>query len=319
MFNSNFNNDKSNIKPFENLDNSLNDDKDLGSCEFGNFNNSLNYGKLSPILGLNEYDSLNQYLDLNEFDENENLSNYNNIYFLNNEILDENKNLNEKEEKNFVKGGNNKSTEENSLINNPIRKKYNTSNMGRKRKDDNSNEHKVHNKESEDNIRIKFKRLFINNLTLFINYLIRESENIKLKDLQLKKIESSYTNTIKKDKNLQMLNLTVGEFLSKEIAKKFKKYPKDHNIQLIKLIYEEKEERIIRILDRSIREMMRIFCNDKIKNNIFKKYKRLKDYVNELYIKKKENESYIRKFIYVGKNYEEIYNEIDGRKEEKNY
>ena len=326
MNNTNYNNN-SKIESFENLDNSLNDDKPLNTYEFDNFNNSLNYGINSPILGLNECDSLNPFIDFKEFDENENISNYNNMYSLKNELFNDIKNYNEekeeKKEENFGNIGKNKSTEENSLTNNLIlegnSKKYaNTSNMGRKRKNDIFNEPKAHNKESEDNMRIKFKRLFINNLILFINYLIGESQNIKLKDLKLKKIESSYTKTTKKDKNLQMLNLTVGEFLSKEITKKYKKYSKDYNIKIIKLIYEENEERIISILNRSIRDMMRIFCKDRVKKNIFKKYKRLKDYIKEIFInKKKEKESYIQKFIYVGKNYEEIYNEIDGRKEEK--
>ena len=61
---------------------------------------------------------------------------------------------------------------------------------------------------------------------------------------------------------------------------------------------------------------MKIFCRDKIRNNIFKRYKRLKDYAEEFINKKREKESYIQKFIYQGKNFEEIYKEIDGRKEE---
>ena len=145
---------------------------------------------------------------------------------------------------------------------------------------------------------------------------MKQSSNIKLNGLEIKKLESSYANTTKKDKNLKMLDLTVGEFFSNPICKKFKKIPKDHNIKLIKLIYEENEQRIIKILNRTIRDLMKIFCRDKIRNNIFKRYKRLKDYVEEFINKKGEKESYIKKFVYQGKNFEEIYKEIDGRKEE---
>ena len=61
---------------------------------------------------------------------------------------------------------------------------------------------------------------------------------------------------------------------------------------------------------------MFIFCNNKIENNIFKHFKRLNDYIQEIIIEKKhENENYITEFIYQAKNFEKEYKKIEGRKE----
>ena len=310
-----------------NLENSLNEEGPFFNNELNVTNNSFILGNSEPFLDKKDFNSDCFVNNLERLDDEDN--NYS--YFLKNNLLNNIKIPNEEKGNKIIKKdeylnqtGNNKSTEEKSLTNKePIikdssknEKKHNTTNMGRKKKGDVYDEKEVHNKESEDNIRIKFKRLFINNLILFINTLLKQSPNIKLDGLEIKKLESSYVKTTKKDKNLRMLDLTVGEFLSHPICKKFKKIPKDHNIKIIKLIYEEDEKRIVKILNRTIRELMKIFCRDKIRNNIFKRYKRLKDYAAEFINKKREKESYIQKFIYQGKNFEEIYKEIDGRKEE---
>ena len=151
---------------------------------------------------------------MKEIDEDNNSSSNDNIYFLKNNFLNNIKSPNEKKDKENVekdeilnKTGNNKSTEEKTLTNESIikdntknGKKCNNTNMGRKRKGVVYDEKEVHNKESEDNIRLKFKRLFINNLILFINTLLKQSPNIKLNGLEIKKLESSFANTTKKDK-----------------------------------------------------------------------------------------------------------------------
>ena len=328
MFNSIYDRNNSYNESFMNLENSLNE-------EIPFFNNGLEesidpfiLGNSDSFLGKKEYNSDFLGTNLKEIDEENNSSN-DNIYFLKNNLLNIIKSPNEekedkidKKDENLKKTGNNKSTEEKTLTNELIikdipknEKKYNTTNMGRKRKGYDYHEKEVHSKESEDNIRIKFKRLFINNLIFFINTLLKQSPYVKLNELQIRKLESSYVNTTKKDKNLKMLNLTVGEFLSNPICKKFKKVPKDNNIKIIKLIYEEDEKRILKILNRKVRDLLKIFCRDKIRNNVFKRYKRLKDYVEDFINKKKEKENYIEKFIYQGKHFEEIYKEIDGRKE----
>lgn len=114
---------------------------------------------------------------------------------------------------------------------------------------------------------------------------------------------------------LEMLDLSTAEYLSKDITIKNKTLKKDHNKKLIKLIYNSKEEKIIDILDKSIRELLKIFCsNNSEYTNI--KINRLKDEINKLK-KKYKDKKYISNLEYEAKNYEDIYKAVKGRRRKK--
>ena len=204
---------------------------------------------------------------------------------------------------------------EEKILNNN-KKKYNTKNMGRKKKGENLNNEnkKIHNKMKADNIRLKFKRGFIKSLIDFINKLINNSSKLKRKR-KTRKLNSVFVNNIKKDQNLKMLDLTANEFLSREICGKYN-IDKNHNIKVINYIYTVNDTNIIEVLNKSIRELMIIFCSNVFEDNIFKDFKRLNDYVQDILIgKKHENEKYITEFIYQARNFEKEYRKIYGRKE----
>lgn len=297
-----------------------------------NIDNSLNFCDNDPIFNLNEERSNNNTVNLEELNEYKNsIDNNNSIYFIKKSNLskvimpnEEKNNINFKIEKEkFVKNNSKKSTSDNSLSdkvilkdNSNIIKNEKNKNLGRKRKGEIYNENEVHNKERPDNIRIKFKRLFFKNLILFINFLLDKSTNFKLKGKKFQKIDSAYINNMKKDKNLKMLDLPAVQILSKDICKKYKRYEKDNNRKIIKIIYEENEISLIEVLNKKIRELMITFCSDNVEEGIFENYKRLKNYVEELYINKnKEKESFIKKFIYEANNFEKELKKLDGRKE----
>ena len=283
-------------------------------------NNSFYYDSID----LNESNPNNSFTII--YDEDKNQINNNEIYSHNNDEIKENKEENNsiivnKNDK-LTKTLNYKSTKDNSLDNNLIEKE-NKKKLGRKRKKDKYDAKEsddntiVHTKESDDNIRVKFKRLFSNNLILFFNLLLECSSNKILSKLNLKKINTPFICNIKKEHNIEMLNMTVGEFLSQDICKKCKNYPWDHNAKIIRLIYEEKDEKLVKVLNKRVGDMMKIFCNENIGGKIFKKFKRLNYYIDKMKEEKKENDNYINMFLFQAENFETLYQKIDGRKEKK--
>ena len=156
------------------------------------------------------------------------------------------------------------------------KKKKDKAKLGRKRKGEINDNQKVHSKESKDNIKIKFKRLFFNNLNAFLNNKLKKSKNLKLNSLRFKKLNSGYIERLKKNVNLEMLDSPASAVLSRDIAKKYKNFDRDHNKKIINLIYEENEESLMSILNKSIGQLMKIFCSskeDKKEEDLFKEYK----------------------------------------------
>ena len=189
--------------------------------------------------------------------------------------------------------------------------------MGRKKKGQNiiiinNNEKiKLHDKKEANNIRIRYKRAFINSLRDHINKLIRISPKIQKKSY-IQKIDSKYINTIKRKTNLDMLNLSAAEFFSREINKKCKNFEKDHNKELIKNIYEVQDDNLTKVLNESLRNLMEIFCNDKFEDDIYKDFK-LNNYIKEKL--SNEDKEYIELFMAQAKNFEENIKLLKGRNE----
>jgi hypothetical protein len=189
--------------------------------------------------------------------------------------------------------------------------------LGRKKKGEIFDKEKVHSKESKDNISIKFKRLFLKNLIKFLNNKLEKSRNLKLNLLRFKFLNSGYIKSLKKDLNLEMLDSPAFAVLSQDIAKKYKNFDKDYNKKIIKLIYEENEKSLMIILNQSIRKLMKIFCNDKKEEGLFKEYKRLDEYIENFIKNLSENEKdkkdYFNQLKYAGINFEEGLKSIFGR------
>ena len=111
---------------------------------------------------------------------------------------------------------------------------------------------------------------------------------------------------MKKQHILQFFDSTAKEYLSQEISEKCKRYKKDNNKTLIKYIYDINEEILINVLDKTNRELWKIFCSDKKKeDNIFQHFDRLSDYIKNDLVKEKNTDEYIKKFIYQANNFEE--------------
>jgi hypothetical protein len=137
--------------------------------------------------------------------------------------------------------------------------------LGRKKK--NSGEIGLHNKYSENNRVRKFKVIMKDALLDLINSKIKENINLTLLidqkefvvDGLLNIRQNQIVNTNVKD-NLQLLNKTIREIFSDEIAQNFRRYPKNYNKIVIDKIYEiENEEKIIPILDMKFIDCIKYF------------------------------------------------------------
>jgi hypothetical protein len=151
---------------------------------------------------------------------------------------------------------------------NPPAPKKTNNFLGRKKK--NSGEIGLHNKYSENNRVRKFKVIMKDALLDLINSKIKE--NIKLtllidqKEfvvdglLNIRQDQIISTNTID---NRQLLDKTIREIFSDEIAQNFRKYPKNYNRLVIDKIYEiENGEKIIPILDMTYLDCIKYFRKD---------------------------------------------------------
>lgn len=222
---------------------------------------------------------------------------------------------------NNITNTNNRTTGETTLSKKIIKPKRvikNKENMGRKKKGNsikNIPGEKLNNKYRHDNVRIRYKRAFINYLIDFINLKIDKCIKLKGKG-RLKKLHKDIIEKTKKQDILQMLNSSVRVYLSNDITQKYKKLKPENNKKVIDYIYEINEISIIEILEKSVNELMDIFCNDVIEDNIFKDFKRLKYYINnELIEVYNEKDDYIELFKDQAKNYKMKIENIDGRNE----
>ena len=156
--------------------------------------------------------------------------------------------------------------------------------LGRKTKNDKSN--RYHNKYSPDNIINSIKTKLNNSLLLFLNKLICsiysiEQLNQMLSGLGLNLPEIKATEVLKKISkinkkgkldNLNLLNLTIKDYISKDISRKTSTLPLDYNKRIIQKLLEDEE-------------------NKDIFNFIFNELK-LEDWL-DIYLYKKEIDNFI--------------------------
>ena len=184
-----------------------------------------------------------------------------------NKISNESKNLNnyenkEKEEKKYLIDNKEKeiifklekipkSEKTNDNLSKKIRNKKN--NCGRKKKSD-SNKRK-HNKSCGDNIIIKIKGYFFT----FIRDITKN--NFINKTLYFRKLPYKFISKLSKKFNVRLMNMQMKDILSEiPITTKNKKSHKFENKFIVEKLYkEEKEKKVIQILDLTFRELFIIF------------------------------------------------------------
>ena len=129
----------------------------------------------------------------------------------------------------------------------------------------------------------------------------------------LKAISSMQTKSISKRDNILWLNSKIKDIFNQNLTSKIITFDINYNKNLIKRIYEEqKEEKVINILDKTVKELWKIYINDDLNNN-FIGFETIKHDIAKLR-KMGESEEYIELFINCAKRFEDIFNEINPRK-----
>ena len=224
---------------------------------------------------------------------------------------------------------------------------------GRRKKKgkDNLKDDAKHSKDAFDNIVKLINTGIINSVRIWINksfidknynFINKNKKNIKefIKKISPKII----SNNTKKNIRLEILDKTLKEiFSSNPLSKKYTKFPKNYNNNLIEIIYQKDEQPLVKfILDLSFLECLNYFngetTDEKMTNLIKKKYNfddlKIKEFLgnfekidilyDKLYKKlKEENESdedikkYFTKIKLVSLNYKKSFDNIFERGENK--
>ena len=215
--------------------------------------------------------------------------------------------------------------------NNEIKKKK----RGREKK--NVNITIIHDKMCSDNIIKKIKSAIFNYTLCFLNTLLSLTDekcsiyNIKLSKIHYKK----NIDILKKEKELEILNMSLKEIFSKDISPKLRKYNSNFNKQIIENILNNKKvnDTILFVFNMTLRNWLDIFTlkksvidiineySDKNYKNIdFDKIEKSMVGIDKLLneIKEKNGEDYLPYFIFCLYNYERWFNLKKSRKNKKN-
>ena len=154
---------------------------------------------------------------------------------------------------------------------------------GRKPKEETKTKNNEHDKNTPDNIVRKIKTKIFEQLVTFVNFIFtcflkdkikeyfnicnedKKNENKNEKQKLIKELNYKYIQNLKREKNLEFLDMTIGDLLSLEISPKFCSFPSDSNKKIIEAIKEgEKDNKIIMfILNLKFRDFLDVFTKKK--------------------------------------------------------
>ena len=179
-------------------------------------------------------------------------------------------------------------------------------------KDKNNGKMGKHNKYDSDNIIKKCKGTFISCMIENINiYINKEKKYEKLLDL-----EYSLISSLKKDSDLELLNMKLKDIVSKDISSKYKtkSLEKNWNKKIIdEIIQNEKNnEKLMNLLNMTFNEWIDIFTY-KIKNDYNKEYNLLQSALIKINKKNKNDKEYLSKLIFYLYNYKRWFESKKGR------
>ena len=151
----------------------------------------------------------------------------------------------------------------------------------------------VHTKYRQDNIIQKIKIHFINSTMDLINREYNEYLNIDSKKRLLQKIKPNFTKIWTKKGNQKFLEKKLKDVFSEELSERCSTFhdKKNYNKEQIEKLYEKnKAKNVINILDKSLKEMYRIYI---MENNGMKEYNLKYDLIQ---IEQKNGKEYAQEY-----------------------
>ena len=185
-----------------------------------------------------------------------------------------------------------------------------TKSLGRiKNEDKNKGKSGKHNKYEPDNIIKKCKRILISYMILHINKYIDKKKYDSLLDLKY-----SYINNLKKDSDLDLLNMKLKDIVSKDISSKYTLKDKKWNKTIINSIIqnEKNDEKLMNLLNITFNEWIDIFTY-KIENEYNKNINLLQQALDKINKKNDFNKEYLSKWIFLLYNYKRWFESKKGR------
>ena len=151
----------------------------------------------------------------------------------------------------------------------------------------------VHTKYRQDNIIQKIKIHFINSTMDLINRKYNEYLNIDSKKRLLQKIKPNFTKIWRKKGNQEFLEKKLKDVFSEELSERCSTFhdKKNYNKEQIEKLYEKnKAKNVINILDKSLKEIYRIYI---MENNGMKEYNLKYDLIQ---IEQKNGKEYAQEY-----------------------
>ena len=257
-------------------------------------NNAKNTKETSPY---HKKDVSNLNINSNILEDNNKKNKKINIK--NNKKVSKNLNKKRKREKIFIIY-----KEEKLIYNNKKETKNNL--PKRRRKNENNNNNKKHDKLAIDNITNKIKRAVFN----FARNIIKKNS---IDGIELKKFRNKTIEVLTKNKNEELFQMPLKDIFSNEkISSKYKKFDNYENKNIIDKIYKEnKETKIIQILDLTFQEILIIFRKNLKYIEDKEKIRELRDKIKDLDLLDDKNDKSYEEIDHLIKKTRESYDDLN--------
>ena len=182
-----------------------------------------------------------------------------------------------------------------------------------------------HTKFEKKDVLTKIKKAAYNNFLELTNKNIKDSkdEEIKKREIELKKVDNSLIEVSSKNDNLELIKKKMKDILSGQLSNNYKKFDKNYNKKAIDFILRGKDKKLIYNLNKSFEDVIRIYAGDLV-DKYFDGFKTIEDEFKEIKDQLKddpdlelEEMEYNKTYIKCAKNYGQTWEGIDERSSKK--